>query len=97
MVGAMLAGGGLTLAGVIAGRFLPGRRRKEQSRVEAICGCKHHHSYHDPATGACNYAGRYYIGTTVSGRSQYETRECTCKRYSGPEPLPEVYAPEISQ
>lgn len=94
----MLEGALILLAGILIGmgvRSLPARR-KDPKPVEAVCGCTHHHSMHDPETGKCNAsvavdkraAGGNWIG--------YEYRPCACLRYSGPEPMPAYYAPEIA-
>ena len=83
----------VALAGVLLGRFLPNRRKgpKPQKPVEPLCGCDHHHSYHDPKTGECH--GRNQIGYWAS---QYHYEPCTCRQYSGPVPVPEFYAPEVT-
>ena len=77
----MLEGALILLAGIVIGRVLPGRRRKKAATGGPVCGCGHHHSYHDPETGRCN-ATRF-------------GDPCKCLSYTGPEPLPEFYAPEI--
>lgn len=80
----------VALIGVLVGRFLPSRR-KGSKPVKPVCGCTHHHSYHDPQTGQCS--GQVYIGHwNMSDHHE----PCTCRQYSGPVPLPEVYAPEVS-
>lgn len=81
------------IVGVLLGRFLPNRRKgpKPAKPVEPVCGCDHHHSYHDPGTGKCH--GRKEIGYWSS---QYHYENCTCRQYSGPQPMPEFYAPEIT-
>ena len=95
----MLEGALIALAAFLLGRALPGRRKGPGSPKlpEAVCGCTHHHAYHDPGTGECKAAVR---GSPLS-RNQYgnwdawEQAPCACRKYSGPLPLPEVYAPEI--
>jgi hypothetical protein len=74
------------IIGVLVGRFLP-NRRKAPKAPEPVCGCEHHYSYHAPATGECH--GRCYDGSGIYSR-------CSCRHYSGPQPLPEFYAPEIT-
>ncbi len=86
MIGGMLAGALIFAAGALAGRFLPARRRGPKP-AEPFCGCEHHISYHDPKTAECHGDGNYI------GNGRYS--RCTCRRYSGPQPLPEFYAPEI--
>jgi hypothetical protein len=86
----------VALAGVLLGRFLPNRRKGPQP-VEPICGCDHHHSFHDPQTGTCNASvpvarPRPDVYTPVS----YDHRPCACRQYSGPQPMPEFFAPEVT-
>lgn len=87
------------LAGFLVGRFLLNRCKgpKPPKPVQPICGCTHHHSYHDPKTGECNAAvlvpSRYDNYGNVTARKH---EPCGCARYSGPVPLPEVYAPEVT-
>jgi hypothetical protein len=94
----VLEGALILLAGIAAGwllRSLPARR-KDPKPVEAECGCTHHHSMHDPETGECNAevaVARYNKDGDWTG---YEYRPCACRRYSGPEPMPTYYAPEIA-
>ena len=87
----MLEGAVIALVFFLLGRFLPGRRRGRKP-VEAVCGCRHHHSFHDPQTRACAYAERRYLGNGRYGPPE----RCPCRQYAGPEPLPEYYAPEIA-
>lgn len=89
----LLEGALVAIGAFLAGQWLPRPHRPHRRHVraskpvQAMCGCKHHHSYHDPKTGECH--GRVYVGM-----STYE--DCTCKQYSGPVPMPEFYAPEIT-
>lgn len=95
----MLTGALILLAGIAIGwllRSLPGRR-KGPKPIEARCGCRHHHSMHDPETGRCHArvdepATYYRDGDPTS----YVKVQCPCQRYSGPEPLPSYFAPEIA-
>jgi len=88
----------VAIIGVLVGRFLPNRRKgpKAPQPVKPVCGCSHHHSFHDPATGKCGFARAHSLGINATGLSQYETRHCTCLTYSGPVPMPEYYAPEMA-
>lgn len=88
---ALLAGAFVLAVGILIGRLLP-ERRKGPKAVEALCGCTHHHSFHDPKTGQCHSLMR--VPSTAS-RDSYHT-PCTCKQYSGPTVYPEFYAPEIA-
>lgn len=90
----MLAGAGIFLAGMVTGRTWPSRRRKVKP-VKPICGCKHHHSFHDPDTGACYGKATEAEYNVIGGWIGEHKVPCTCRKYSGPEPLPELFAPEI--
>lgn len=81
------------IIGVLLGRFLPNRRKgpKPAKPVQPVCGCEHHHSFHDPKDGHCGYVEQVYVG---NGR--YKPHPCGCRTYSGPVPMPEFYAPEIT-
>ena len=81
----------VALAGVLLGRFLP-NRRKGPKVPEPVCGCGHHHSFHDRQTGRCGHVKRVYLGGGHYGHPD----ACTCKQYSGPQPIPEFFAPEVS-
>jgi hypothetical protein len=82
----------VALIGVLLGRFLPDRRKGPKVKVvKPVCGCEHHHSYHDPETGECGYVEHAYEGNGV-----YADLHCPCRQYSGPQPLPEFYAPEVT-
>lgn len=106
----MLEGALILLVGIAIGRVLRLRARpKIPKPVRAICGCDHHYSMHDPKTGECHATERELVarsgpikdddyGDRIIGykNEQWENRQCPCRRYAGPEPLPEYYAPEIS-
>jgi hypothetical protein len=79
----LIDGAAIMAAGVIIGRFLPARRRRPREVIEPVCGCTHHHSFHDPETGECH------------GEVRGQMR-CTCRQYSGPVPLPEAYMPDLA-
>lgn len=82
----LVEGALIALAGVLIGRFLPGRRRAPRLKPppRPVCGCGHHRSFHRDG-GPCSDKG--YGGNGVYG--------CDCKQYVGPEPLPEFFAQEI--
>jgi hypothetical protein len=84
----LLAGGaGSGITGAVLGRFLATRRRRIRyaSPRKAVCGCRHHRSFHKNGTGSC-YHDAWFTGT-----------RCTCQVYTGPVPLPEYYSPEIGE
>lgn len=90
----MLLGAAIFAVGALFGRLMPARRKhpKPPKPPEPICGCKHHHSFHDPKTGKCS--ALMYVPSTMMQDSRHIP--CTCRQYSGPVPLSEVYAPEIT-
>jgi hypothetical protein len=89
----LLLGAAVFTAGMLTGRFWPARRKglKPRAPVEPVCGCTHHHSFHDPETGECH--GMMKVPASMS-RDSYHMA-CTCRQYSGATPLPAYYAPEI--
>jgi hypothetical protein len=93
ITGALILAAGIVLGWLL--RSLPARR-KEPEPVKAVCGCTHHHSMHDPQTGACHAAVEVSRYNQHGGWTGKEYKACACRRYSGPEPLPEYYAPEIA-
>jgi len=90
------------IVGVLLGRFLPNRRKtpKPAKPPRPMCGCGHHHSYHDPATGECHgqVRGKAIEFNDYTSRDPvaWEQVQCSCKVYSGPVPLPEYFAPEVT-
>ena len=90
----LLTGAAVFAAGMVTGRVWPARRRKPKP-VQPVCGCDHHYSFHDPQTGACGYGLRHLDGYDRRDNPIYSHTQCPCLKYSGPEPLPEYYAPEI--
>jgi hypothetical protein len=93
----VLEGALILLAGILLGRFLPGRRRAPKL-PEAVCGCKHHYSMHDPATGLCHSTDEEPSAYDSYGIAREWRRvSCTCRRYAGPEFLPQYLAPEIAE
>ena len=94
----LLEGALILLAGILLGwilRSLPARRKGPEP-VEAVCGCKHHHSMHHPQTGKCNAAVPVdkYDGRGIRIGKDYLS--CACVHYSGPLPYPEYYANDIA-
>jgi hypothetical protein len=93
MSAAMLEGAGILAAGIAAGRLWLrlARRPSAPAPHQPVCGCGHHRSFHDPEAGRCH--------STMKVRSTFAQdgwiQDCTCRAYTGPEPLPEFYAPEI--
>lgn len=95
----MLEGALILLAGILIGRFAPARRKgpKPPKQIAPVCGCEHGFHDHDPDTGACNGLMKTYRYDPDSQCEVLDAYEpCTCRRYTGPEPLPQYYAPEIT-
>lgn len=86
----------ILLAGIVIGRFLPGRRRKPRMPTppKPVCGCTHGLQTHDPETRRCHAQVKTYrhngISEVLDGYA-----DCACRQYTGPEPLPEFFAQEI--
>lgn len=70
----------------VAVRSLPARRKGPMPSAppDPVCGCGHHRAMHDPKK-AMECAVEF-------GHKM----KCACCSYSGPEPLPAFYAPEIA-
>lgn len=89
----MLIGAAIFGAGLVTGRLLPGRRRgANESRP--ICSCGHAMSFHGQ-DGRCNATREVsrWNGPRWAGNVQ---EQCRCQKYTGPQPLPSFYAPEIT-
>ena len=87
------------IVGVLLGRFLPNRRKgpKPPKPVQPICGCTHHRAHHDPDTGACHASVKVPSRYDSAGNTTaWKYDPCACRQYSGPQPLPEFYAPEVT-
>lgn len=97
----MLVEGALILViGIAIGRLWGADRRKGKGLRDPkpVCGCKHHYSMHDPETGLCHgqARGKPLKYDTFNDPTAWEPVPCGCRRYTGPEPLPTLYAPEIA-
>ncbi|GAB3420845.1 hypothetical protein [Flindersiella endophytica] len=93
----MLIGAAIFAAGMAAGRFLPSRRggRGKQKEIQPICACGHAVSFHGE-DGRCRAEAE--VTEWKEGRWMGNTRQpCTCQKYTGPQPLPTFYAPEITE
>ncbi|WP_280234968.1 hypothetical protein [Nocardia cyriacigeorgica] len=59
-------------------------------QIRPRCGCGHDLALHDRETGKCH--------AEISRRGMHGMREwlgCNCRRYTGPTPLEDVFAPPI--
>lgn len=103
MILAMLDGAAIFAAGLLAGRFLPGRKREPKPKPP-ICGCEHDLAHHEPdgdgggvkCHGTVRGRETFHAGTTY--HSGYERLPCTCKQYTGPRIMdPGYVAREITE
>lgn len=62
------------------------RARAQHMGTQPICGCKHHHAFHNPSTGHCKEKSRFRTGTDRNGYGIYTLIDCPCQQYSGPMP-----------
>jgi hypothetical protein len=96
----LIIGGGLLAAGYGSGRIGRARRhpkpRKPLPVPKPVCGCGHGIHDHDPTTNKCHSQIKAYRWNSSYGRETLDKYvACTCRQYSGPQPLPEIFAPEI--
>lgn len=84
LAGAAAAVGGMLIGAQPRVRRLMGFERRELEDPKPICGCKHHYSHHDE-NGMCHAIVQ---GDYLGAIQGYRQTPCTCKRYTGPEPLP---------
>jgi hypothetical protein len=82
-------GGLLVLTAYKVGECRERSRKPEISEKEAVCGCEHHFSFHDE--NGC-HADDEESEHFDRERDIYVMDRCKCKRYTGPEPLPDFYA-----
>jgi hypothetical protein len=94
----MLEGAAILLAGMVLGHWLSrrilGLRLRGLGKLppKPVCSCGDPPSLHDPKTKHCQ-AERLVQYNSIGNK---ELRRCPCRRYDGPEPLPEFYAPELN-
>jgi len=96
----VIEGALIALAGVLIGRFLPGRRRHPKTPrptppPKPMCGCTHHYAMHDPATKACHGTVKTPQHNSIGHHVGYTYPACACRQYVGPVPMPEFFASEI--
>ncbi|GAA2760119.1 hypothetical protein F4554_000326 [Actinopolymorpha rutila] len=94
----LIIGAVILLAGILIGRFLPGLGRSRRSalgEVKPLCGCGHASSFHEER-GRCHALNE--VTRWDGGRwAGIESVPCNCQKYTGPEPLPAFYAPELTE
>lgn len=88
----LITGAGMFVAGLGTGMSLGLGRLRKASEKKPVCGCKHSLAFHDPKTGECHE--EVLVASTGSTYSGYV--QCNCRQYTGPEKLPDFYAPEIA-
>jgi hypothetical protein len=94
----LLEGALIAVGAFLAGQWLPRPHRrgvKASGSPELICGCTHHHSFHDPKTGECHGTTRKVKYGTTGAHLGLHDFPCTCRTYTGPVPLPEYVAQEL--
>lgn len=96
----MIEGALILLVGIAIGRVIRLRARPKAYKPKVVnpkCGCRHHFALHDPQTGVCHGGfSRYGEPVNYQREGKVDGTPCSCRKYTGPEPLPEYYAPEIS-
>jgi hypothetical protein len=70
-------------------------RRAAPSVPEAVCGCRHHYSFHDPETSRCKELDSKRR-VVENGVVTAELPACRCRRYTGPEPFPSYFPQELT-
>jgi hypothetical protein len=60
---------------------LEAARRHAAPKNATVCGCEHDLAFHNRDTGVCHHKAH--------------GEQCSCQQYTGPQPLPEFFAPEI--
>ena len=95
---AMLDGAFLLFCGAVIGRVTKKKGRKDPKSPKPVCGCGHHLAFHDPETRACHgmMDGNATQFDDWDAPVAWEQIPCTCRQYSGPEAVPEFFAPEIT-
>lgn len=91
----LVVGAGLVGIGWTIGRF--GRRGVQDKALAApsgtsTCGCGHDLSLHDREEGKCHAE---YMRKVGYGSGMREWATCGCRRYTGPTPLDELFAPPV--
>ncbi len=63
---------------------------------EPVCGCTHHLAKHDKQ-GKCHELVEAPVAWDEDKKPvRYESRPCNCQQYIGPQPLPTLYAQELT-
>lgn len=88
-------GGALLATGWLAGRRArrPPKLPEPPKQPEAICGCDHHLSAHDLATGKCHEKARLGQKYRDNQMTEWKWVPCNCRQYTGPRPIDTVFHP----
>ncbi|WP_372515839.1 hypothetical protein [Streptantibioticus silvisoli] len=63
---------------------------------EPVCGCTHHLAKHDKQ-GKCHEDVEAPVEWDADRKPvRFASRPCTCQQYVGPQPLPTLYAQELT-
>jgi hypothetical protein len=99
----LLEGAGILAAGMGLGRFWPARRKhpKPKPPPRPVCGCGHNLAHHEVAAAGGSACHAQVRGAITKWNAYGEAigwmmGRCSCKQYTGPTPLPEFFAPEIT-
>lgn len=86
------------LIGIVIGRIWRRDKKGTAGDPVPVCGCEHHYSMHDLEAGRCygTVRGKPLKYNDFNRPVVWEQVPCTCRRYTGPEPLPAYYAPGVS-
>lgn len=91
----LIVGAALLGIGWVIGRF--GHRASRAKAISgsaamSMCGCGHDLSLHDRQAGECHAEHMRKVGM---GTGMKEWARCGCRRYTGPTPLDELFAPPV--
>lgn len=89
----LILGGALISIGWVTGRR--NRRQREPKTPKLICSCEHGYGIHKNG-GTCGKeikrANEWNtLGTTIG----WEWVPCPCQSYDGPQPLPQIWNPNV--
>lgn len=90
------------ISGAFFARLVITRPPKPPKPPQAICTCGHGKGHHIDGKGACQGEEKREVrwwtdawGSTYPNK--WDWFPCRCLSYTGPEPLPVFFSPEISQ
>lgn len=89
---------GFCLFGFVIGRATSKKKVVKAPRPELpYCGCEHGLHDHDPKTGECHglMDGDPLRYDDFHHPTAYKQVRCTCKQYTGPRPIDQIWIPEV--